>query len=224
MELNRRQWLAMGGAALVGSRSFLATPAFGGSCTPGQQAIEVFPTSPLILEPFRDPLPIPKALAPVPLSEVAGWSRPPGPGIGQQDSDGGTHQIWPSKLGLPDPIIYQIKLQTRPHSISESKVQTLVDYTDRYGNRIRAGTIYSSLPYATIYGFNGTFPGPRINAEYGRPCLVRFENHLDENPYSCDRYDFGAPDLGFLTHLHNGHTAPESDGNPNYNGCSPLSF
>ena len=34
---------------------------------------------------------------------------------------------------------------------------------------------------STIYGFNGTFPGPRINAEYGKPAIVRFENHLDEN-------------------------------------------
>ena len=55
-----------------------------------------------------------------------------------------------------------------------------------------------------------------INAEYGKPVLVRFENHLDENPLSLDRQDFGAPDWSFLTHLHNAHTAPESDGNPHY--------
>ena len=41
-------------------------------------------------------------------------------------------------------------------------------------------------------------------------------NHLDENPLNLDRQDFGAPDCSFLTHLHNGHTAPESDGNPHY--------
>ena len=72
------------------------------------------------------------------------------------------------------------------------------------------------LPLSTIYGFNGTFPGPMINAEYGKPVLVRFENHLDENPLNLDRQDFGSPDWSFLTHLHNGHTAPESDGNPHY--------
>ena len=55
-----------------------------------------------------------------------------------------------------------------------------------------------------------------INAEYGRPALVRFENHLDENPFNLDRQDFGSPNWSFLTHLHNGHTAPESDGNPHY--------
>jgi FtsP/CotA-like multicopper oxidase with cupredoxin domain len=46
--------------------------------------------------------------------------------------------------------------------------------------------------------------------------LIRFENHLDENPLNLDRQNFGSPDLSFLTHLHNGHTAPESDGNPHY--------
>ncbi len=72
------------------------------------------------------------------------------------------------------------------------------------------------MPQSTIYGFNGTFPGPMINAEYGKPVIVRFANHLDENPDNLDRQDFGAPDWSFLTHLHNGHTAPESDGNPHY--------
>ena len=34
-----------------------------------------------------------------------------------------------------------------------------------------------------------------INAEYGKPALVRFENHLDENPDNLDRQDFGSPGL-----------------------------
>ncbi len=86
---------------------------------------------------------------------------------------------------------------------------------DQSGKAVPAGT-QRTLPLSTIYGFNGTFPGPRINAEYGKPVLVRFENHLDENPLDLDRQDFGSPDWSFLTHLHNGHTAPESDGNPHY--------
>ena len=86
---------------------------------------------------------------------------------------------------------------------------------DAAGKTYAAGSL-RTLPQSTIYGFNGTFPGPRINAEYGKPVLVRFENQLDENPLNLDRQDFGAPDWSFLTHLHNGHTAPESDGNPHY--------
>jgi FtsP/CotA-like multicopper oxidase with cupredoxin domain len=85
---------------------------------------------------------------------------------------------------------------------------------DSAGRRLAAGL--RTLPLSTIYGFNGTFPGPRINAEYGKPALVRFTNRLDENPLNLDRQDFGSPDSSFLTHLHNAHTAPESDGNPHY--------
>jgi FtsP/CotA-like multicopper oxidase with cupredoxin domain len=56
--------------------------------------------------------------------------------------------------------------------------------------------------------------------------LARFENHLDENPCSFDRGDFGDPNLAFLTHLHNAHTASESDGNPNHaaDGYCPGEF
>src|SRR5205085_5272287 len=72
------------------------------------------------------------------------------------------------------------------------------------------------LPDSTIYGFNGTFPGSMINAEYGMPVLVCFRYRLGENVQNLDRQDFGSPDLSFLTHLHNAHTAAESDGNPHY--------
>ena len=85
----------------------------------------------------------------------------------------------------------------------------------RSGKQVAAGTV-RDLPPSTIYGFNGKFPGPMINAEYGKPALVRFINELDQNPQNLDRQDFGAPDWSFLIHLHNGHTAPESDGNPHY--------
>jgi FtsP/CotA-like multicopper oxidase with cupredoxin domain len=194
--------------------------------------IEAFPTSPLITTPFIDQLPIPKALAPVPKvgdSFVKGyseWNEPPGPGQGQQSSfKNEQHQIWPSKLGYPDPIVYKIDLLLRQHAFTTSQVLPIdangrpaVSFDDT-GKTYPAGT-KRTLPQSTIYGFNGTFPGPMINAEYGRPALVRFENHLDENPLNLDRQDFGSPDWSFLTHLHNGHTAPESDGNPHYSMTS----
>src|SRR4051794_26011558 len=185
---------------------------------------EAFPTSPLILDPFTDALPIPKALAPVPKSEYSNWAQPPGPGLGQQSSLGNQqHQIWPSdpRVGYPDPIVYKLDLLTRAHSFTTSQVMPIdvngrptVSY-DADKKTYPAGT-KRSLPKSTIYGFNGVFPGPMINAEYGKPCLVRFDNHLDENPDNYDRQDFGTKDYSFLTHLHNGHTAPESDGNPHY--------
>jgi FtsP/CotA-like multicopper oxidase with cupredoxin domain len=168
----------------------------------------------------------------------------PGPGTGRQDAigrrtrtagangpavpDAGTHQLWTDGTGvsavsglgfpLPDPILYHIRLQVRTHSFTKSPVQPI----DALGNPVNPprgvqkvhGQYF--LPDSGIYGFNGTFPGPRVNAMYGQPCLVRFENDLDSNPLCVDRQDFGAPDWAFLTHLHNGHTAPESDGQPHH--------
>ncbi len=239
----------------------------------GLGAIEVFPTSPFILNPFTDGLPIPTALRPgyrqpdgtltpnapdawtVRQSALGLAISPPSPGAGRQDSigarrrsagstgpavpDAGTHQLWTDGSGvsgrggngtfftgsvgrvrgfpLPDPILYHIRLQVRTWKPTTSPVEVLVPYTDPVsGLVVSAGTIVSSLPDSTIYGFNGTFPGPRINAMYGQPCLVRFENDLDLNPLSLNRQDFGAPDWAYLTHLHNGHTAPESDGQPHH--------
>src|SRR5919112_1510981 len=193
---------------------------------------EVFPTSPLIISPFQDALPIPKALRPVAKSVYSSWKNPPGPGLNQQNGNekgigNETHQLWPSKIPAalggpyPDPIVYKIDLLVRQHAFTSSQVlpidakgQPTASF-DSTGRTYAAGA-QRSLPLSTIYGFNGVFPGPRINAEYGKPVLVRFENHLDENPLGLDRQDFGSPDWTFLTHLHNGHTAPESDGNPHY--------
>jgi FtsP/CotA-like multicopper oxidase with cupredoxin domain len=183
---------------------------------------EVFPTSPLILSPFSDALPIPRAATPVDRSVYSSWAQPPGPGIGQQNSIGNErHQIWPSQIGYPDPIVYTFDVKVDEHAFTTSKVRPINAKGQRVGSFDEAGKpvaadVDRNLPKSTIYAFNGTFPGPRINAEYGKPVLVRFNNVLDQNPKNLDRGDFGSPDLSFLTHLHNGHTAPESDGNPNY--------
>jgi FtsP/CotA-like multicopper oxidase with cupredoxin domain len=184
--------------------------------------IEAFPVSPLILNPFNDPLVIPQALRPLSPTEVAALDPPPGPGVGQQNSFGNeTHQIWPDAIGFPDPIVYKIDVLTRQHSFTSSQVLPInalgqpTQSFDAAGNSFPAGTV-RNLPPSIIYGFNGTFPGPMINNEYGKPSLVRFTNRLDENPLNLDRQDYGDPELRFLTHLHNAHTAPESDGNPHY--------
>jgi len=139
----------------------------------------------------------------------------------------------------PAPLQYHIRLRVAQHRITNSRVLP-IGATKLNKNKILAigplapvagadtgsavgtdpffGTNVPTynLPPSTIYGFNGTFPGPILNAEYGKPVLVRFENDLDINPSCYSRYDFGAPDWAFLTHLHNGHTAPESDGQPHH--------
>ncbi|NUO90787.1 MAG: copper oxidase, partial [Dermatophilaceae bacterium] len=39
--------------------------------------IETYPTSPLIMSPFKDYLPVPKALRPCPASDFTTWASPP---------------------------------------------------------------------------------------------------------------------------------------------------
>ncbi len=208
--------------------------------------IEAFPTSPLILSPFKDDLPIPPAMRPVDPTAMAndGWAKANiadsnctplynQGSVKRTDGTYQTHQI-PAGSMTKTPLMYRIKVQMGTHNFTTSRVLPI----NSLGQRINlpAGTpaaVTSTLqsdgsvvlPASTIYGFNGSnkqddstpsFAGSRINAEYGQPVMVRFENHLDENPLNLDRQDFGAPDASFLTHLHNGHTAPESDGNPNY--------
>lgn len=141
---------------------------------------------------------------------------------------------------LPDPLLFHVRLQVRAKKFTLSPVVNI----DANGNVVplpggiptdlvssaglatlpigfrQAGQRFPAYltPASTIYGFNGAFPGPLINVDYGRPIIVRFENDLDLNPLCRDRQDFGAPDWAFLTHLHNGHTAPESDGQPHHLG------
>ena len=147
-----------------------------------------------------------------------GASIVPGPGAGKQDDMGQTHSVYPgvaTKLdgspnptaNYPWPLIYQIKLQVAQHSFTSSSVlpinsngQPSISYGPG-GATYAAGTV-RNLPASTITGFNGnwsdssssaTFPGPRINAAYGQPVILRFENHMDENPLNLGREDFGSP-------------------------------
>jgi FtsP/CotA-like multicopper oxidase with cupredoxin domain len=220
VRLTRRDMLRLtaGGAGMFAlTASGLAVSSSLGSGG-GSVYIEAFPTSPLILSPFNEALPIPKAAPPVPKSVVDTWASPPGPD--NQDSVVGAapfkHQLWPGTAPVADfplPVVYQIKVEVAGHDFTSSLVQPI----DSNGRNVTPPRTSNAnprkLPASTIYGFDGTFPGPMINAEYTKPALVRFENLLGvDNGF--DRQDFGSPNYSFITHLHNGHTASESDGNP----------
>ena len=60
------------------------------------------------------------------------------------------------------------------------------------------------------WGFDGVTPGPIYHAYYGEPILVRRYNTLP--PVRESKVTFASPST--TTHLHNAHTASESDGNP----------
>ena len=163
MKLHRRDLFKMGGAALIGSQALKSLSAFqkggsGGGGTGediGSGVIEVFPTSPFILNPFNDPLTIPAPLKPVDVSAFG--SVPPDPS---------KHQLWPGRdapvANLPSPIFYQIKIQVAAHSFTSSLVQPINALGQNVIPPGAANTNPFKMPDSTIYGFNGTFPGSMI--------------------------------------------------------------
>ena len=68
---------------------------------------------------------------------------------------------------------------------------------------------HPDLPPSIVWGFNGLPMGETYHARYGEPFLVRFHNDL---PPMGDGTGFGKPET--TIHLHNAHTASESDGFP----------
>ena len=60
---------------------------------------------------------------------------------------------------------------------------------------------------AMMFAYNGIVPGPMIQAKYGEPLMVRFNNMMPAN-----HIGLGVPETA--THLHNMHSCPESDGFP----------
>jgi FtsP/CotA-like multicopper oxidase with cupredoxin domain len=66
-------------------------------------------------------------------------------------------------------------------------------------------SFHPHLPTQIIWGYDGTLPGPTIVAYMGEPVIVRYYNKLPRDVNS-----FGSPEIS--THLHNGHSASESDG------------
>ena len=206
----------------------------------GSLPLEVMPTSPLI-GGYVDSNGVVRGTAftqELPPLEPLRFGAPPGNWAdpGAQDSHCHSHQVLPGQLYLPEPVYIRFRVDVAQHSFTNLKALPI----DALGNPVappgRADATPRYLPPSTRYVYNAgaaptdacppQFPFPLIYARYGYPTLVRFENHLDENPCYFDRQDFGDPGFGFLTHLHNGHTASESDGNPNHapHGYHPHEF
>lgn len=79
----------------------------------------------------------------------------------------------------------------------------------RQNNHVQLSPDYE--PVTTVWAFNGQVPGPLIRARYGLPALVRYYNDLPSVKIPAPG---GFGNARITTHLHNAHTAFESDGNP----------
>lgn len=103
----------------------------------------------------------------------------------------------------PDPKAHQLYEQFQPrvfYELREEEFRWTYHPHQPYGNN--GGTL--------SWGFDGVTPGPIFHARYGEPILVRRFNDLP--PVGVSEVTFALPSTS--THLHNGHTASESDGSP----------
>lgn len=101
----------------------------------------------------------------------------------------------------PDPLRHQRYNEFAPQKFY---VQTLSEFRWRY---------HIEGPYnqgSWAYGFDGVTPGATFHAYNGEPILVRRINNLP--PVGTGNIPFALPSS--TIHVHNGHQASESDGNP----------
>ena len=79
--------------------------------------------------------------------------------------------------------------------------------------------LHSQLRPTTVWGYNGTYPGPTFETRRDHPILVKWKNELPfEHLLPVDRTIDGAepnqPSVRTVVHLHGGRVRPENDGFP----------
>jgi spore coat protein A len=125
----------------------------------------------------------------------------------------------PSKLTpfvdrLPVPLILR-PIGTRPHP---DHPQQQIPYY-RVAMRETREKVHRDLPATRMWSFDGSFPGPTLEAESGKPILVEWANQLPARHFlPIDHTLMGAeasqPEVRSVVHLHGGRTPAASDGYP----------
>lgn len=102
--------------------------------------------------------------------------------------------VLPSDLNLPEPFQRPLHVPRVAELLRSGPDGPHYEFTQQVGRA-------EILPGITteIWGYNGQFPGPTIEAQSGHPVVVRQRNELP---------------TPVVTHLHGGVTPPESDGYP----------
>src|SRR6185436_6250408 len=155
------------------------------------------------LTPFVEPLPVLPALPPRAVSDLTpAPTNPP-------------NRATNPATGLP------FEGRTEVHQ-SEDRFPPQAFFQTRMGANTNA-KVHPGLPAQTLWGFNQggvdltadppLSPGPVLVMRYGTPTIVRRHNAL---PPPAQNGGFGVPEVS--THLHNFHSAPDSDGGP----CDPV--
>nr|WP_222845534.1 multicopper oxidase [Natronomonas salsuginis] len=79
--------------------------------------------------------------------------------------------------------------------------------------------IHRDLPATTVWGYDGQFPGPTIEAQQGEPIYVRWENKLpdthllpEDTTIHSNIIPYDSTGVRTVTHLHGGNVEDQSDG------------
>jgi spore coat protein A len=107
-----------------------------------------------------------------------------------------TGKLLPSRLPLPAP--FQVPLPVPPVLVPGRHPDHGDADFHEITQRVALAEILPGTP-TRIWGYNGIFPGPTIVSRAGRRTVVRHHNALP---------------VPTVTHLHGGHTPPDSDGFP----------
>ena len=77
---------------------------------------------------------------------------------------------------------------------------------------------HKMFPYTTVWGYNGTYPGPTIEVEKDAPVQIKWVNNLpDKHLFPVDHTLHGTmdtPDVRTVVHLHGANVEAHSDGHP----------
>jgi spore coat protein A len=78
---------------------------------------------------------------------------------------------------------------------------------------------HRDLPAATMWGYNGMWPGPTFEVRKGQPLSIKWTNQLPTKhflpiDYTIHGSEESVPEVRTVAHVHGAQTLPESDGYP----------
>jgi len=106
-----------------------------------------------------------------------------------------------------------IPRKLKPLKIAKSGVEYVMRMTEF------SRQLHSQLPATTVWGYEGSYPGPVIEAAVGHPVSIRWENRLPQRHLlPVDEHIHGAnhrnPHVRTVPHLHGARTRSADDGLP----------
>ncbi len=136
------------------------------------------------------------------------------------ENDGDSKPATPFVDDLPIPPIKQTVPALEPSTLALAQIAggecgrgefeylTSIPPQKFYELEVRQGLHrwHRDYPEQAIVGYDGIFPGPTLDEDYGVPAIVRLRNSVQPGQ------GFGVPEISM--HLHNMHTPSESDGFP----------